>query len=219
MVVVSLCGLGRLYLSQRWSRRIHKDVTASHVLMGVAMAGMLVPSWNVVPDAIWEPTFAAIALYFLVSSAWFIARHGLDGTDVGHVHHVSHYSIHMVMACAMLYMYWLGMPVTTPSSTTMSMSGPPSGVGDPGLTFFLIVVLLASAVWQVDSIGRFATKRAFALEGTGLTSQPGARSAVGPEFENSELAPQDQIWLAPRLQIASHIAMCLAMAYLLVLMV
>ena len=38
--------------------------------------------------------------------------HGLRGTDDDHIHHLSHNLIHMVMSCAMLYMYWLGMPIT-----------------------------------------------------------------------------------------------------------
>ena len=142
MVSVSVYCIGRLALAHRLGRRNHYDVNISHVLMGLAMIGMLVPRWNVIPNGLWEVVFGAISAYFLATSIRFIARHGVGGTDDDHVHHLSHYLIHMVMGCAMLYMYWLGMPITASSSTDMSMSGPPVGGGDPILTLLIVVVLL-----------------------------------------------------------------------------
>jgi hypothetical protein len=142
-------------------------------------------------------------------SVHFVRQRGVEGTDADHVHHLSHYLIHMFMSCAMLYMYWLGMPITAPSSTGSSMmSGPPAGAGDPGLTLFIIVVLLVSAVWQLDSITEFSPRQ-MALSAVGGAGPDGGRESGGDE----------QQWLAPRLEVACHITICLTMGYMLVLMV
>jgi steroid 5-alpha reductase family enzyme len=210
MVTVSVYCIGRLAVAKRWGRSNHHDVNISHVVMGLAMVGMLVPRWNVIPDALWELVFGIISLWFLTLSVRFIQQHGVGGTDGDHVHHLSHYLIHMVMGCAMLYMYWLGMPITASPTTGASMtSGPPTGAGDPGLTLLIIAVLLASAVWQLDSITEFSPGQ-LALSVIGTGDGPGG----GRESRGSE-----RRWLAPRLEVACHIAMCLTMGYMLVLMV
>ena len=209
MVSVSLYCIGRLVLASHLGRRNHIGVNISHVLMGAAMVGMLVPRWKVLPDGLWELIFGVLALYFLAMTGRFVKDHGLRGTDDDHVHHLSHNLIHSVMSCAMLYMYWLGMPITAASGSSMSMSSPPVGAGDPSLTLLLIVVLLASAVWQLDSISQFSP-------GSLALSSPdgGAVGSIGGSSGGSS-----QPWLAPRLEIGCHIAMCLTMGYMLVLMV
>jgi hypothetical protein len=200
----------RLALAKHLGRQTHYDVNLSHVLMGVAMIGMLVPRWNVGPNGLWEIVFAVVALYFVALSVRFVAIHGIGGIDDDHVHHISHYLIHAVLAGAMLYMYRLGMPVTTMSGTSMSMSGPPHGAGDPGLTLLLISILVASAVWQLESIGEFARQPTVAVGAGG-----GPIGGTIGKGENGD----DRPWLAPRLEIGDHIAMCITMAYVLVLMV
>ena len=212
MVGVSVYCIGRLVLAAPLGRRNHYDVNVAHVLMGFAMVGMLVPSWNLIPVGLWELTFGVLAVYFLAQSVRFIRAHGLAGTDDHHVHHVTHGLIHMLMSLTMLYMYWLGMPLTTSSTGSMAMmSGPPHGVGDPFLTFLLIVLLLVSAVVELNGIGRFAVAQHATLavaNGAG-----GVAPAAGEEPAGEER------WLAPRLEVWCHIAMCLTMAYMLVLMV
>lgn len=208
MVAVSLYCIGRLCFAAPLGRRNHYDVNVSHVLMGLAMAGMLVSGWNVVPNGLWEVVFAGLALYFAVQAARFVGQHGWSGTDDEHMHHVTHPLVHALMSCTMLYMYWLGMPISpaTGGSTAM-MAGPPVGVGDPGLTFLLIVLLLVSAVSELNGIGRFATL-SLAVAGTSSGSEV---TAMGTD----DAAP----WLAPRLEVWCHISMCVTMAYMLVLMV
>jgi Domain of unknown function (DUF5134) len=211
MVTVSVYCLGRLAVARRWGRRNHNDVNVSHVLMGWGMVGMLVPRWNVVPNGLWELVFGVIVVWFLALSVRFVRLRGIEGTDEDHVHHLSHYLIHMVMACAMLYMYWLGMPISVPSGASDSMmSGPPSGAGDPALTLFLIAILIASAVWQLDSITEFSPRQ-LALSVVGSGTVGGGAGEPG--------SPGQRPWLAPRLEVACHIAMCVTMGYMLVLMV
>jgi hypothetical protein len=206
VVAVSVYSTGRLALANPLGRRDHVAVDTSHVLMGLAMVGMLVPRWNWIPVGAWELVFGVLALYFFATSVRFVAQHGFGGTESGHGHHLSHSLIHAVLGCAMLYMYWLGMPITGSRGSEMAMSGPPTSAGDPGLTLLIIAILLASAVWQLDSISRFSPASQLALSAVG---------GAAPLPAGTDNRP----WLAPRGEVACHIAMCVSMGYMLVLMV
>jgi hypothetical protein len=213
MVSVSVYCIGRLAVAKRGGRFNHTDVNVAHILMGAAMVGMLVPRWKLFPDGVWEGVFAILAVYFLATSVRFVRLHGVEGTDDDdHIHHLSHHLIHMFMSCAMLYMYGLGMPLSTPSASTMSMSGPRVGAGDPGLTLLVIVILFGSAVWQLDGIGQFSPPRLMALSAVGAGGSPSGGDVALSTGGSRPL-------LAPRLEIACHIAMCVTMGYMLVLMV
>jgi len=207
MAVVSVYCAGRVVLAKPLGRHNHYDISVGHVFMALAMLGMLVPGWNVVPVGLWEVVFAGLAAYFLVMSARRSLVRGGDDTAMTPVHGIWHYLIHMVMALAMLYMYWLGMPVAHWSSGNVSMSGPPMGTGDPALTALFLVPLLASAVWQLDASARFSQLDRPVL------------SALGAGSGTTTVTSDERPWLAPRLEKACHIAMCLTMAYMLVLIV
>jgi hypothetical protein len=210
VATVFVYSVGRLALAKRLGRRDHVAVTISHGLMGLAMVGMLVPRWSWIPAGAWELVFGALALYFSAVSVRFVAQHGFGGTESAHGHHLSHSGIHAVLDCAMLYMYWLGMPITGSRGSEMAMSGPPTSAGDPGLTLLIIAVLLASAVSQLDAIGRFSPASQLALSALG-----GGSTGAAPLPAGAGNRP----WLAPRAEVACHIAMCLSMGYMLVLMV
>jgi hypothetical protein len=201
MVSVSLYCTGRLLVAKRWERRNHYDVNVSHILMGMAMAGMLVPRWNLVPNETWLATFGIVAICFLAMSTRFAVKRGLGGTDDDRAHHVSHYLIHMVMACAMLYMYWERSPAGEPSAQAMTVSSAIGAQPDyAGLSLIFIVILLASAIWQLDAIGKLSARQLVLNGGAGT----GHASVHHP-------------YLAPRLEVACHISMCIAMGYMLVL--
>lgn len=203
MVAVSVYCVGRLAAARPMGRKNHYDVNVAHVLMGAAMVGMLVPRWNAAPRDLCVAVFSVMAAFFGVQAIRFIRRHGLLGSDAGHVHHVTHALAHFVMALAMLYMYWLGMPIVLGSSAP-AMAGPPTTAGDPALTLLLVVLLLGSAVWELDGMGRLVVVR--------LALAPAGGPGAG-------VATSEPRWLAPRLEAWCHIAMCLTMAYMLVLMV
>ena len=213
MVAVSVYCIGRLALANYLSRRNQTDVTAAHVLMGFAMVGMLVPRWNVLGVGLWEAVFAVMALYFLARGARYLVDSKARPLADNRRHHVTHNLIHMVMACAMLYMYWLGMPITGSVHEATAMSGPPRGAGDPGLTLFIIAVLVVSAIWQLDTVSRFSSNPQLALASLGGSAPPEDGAAAGLGSGQDE-----RPWLAPRLEIACHVVMALTMAYMLVLM-
>jgi len=236
MIVVALYSASRLVASMLWSRPTHADTDLSHILMGVAMAGMLVSAINPIPSVVWECVFGAVAVFFTWRCGEFIARHGAGGRDEDHVHHLSHYVTHVVMALAMLYMYLAATPSAGGAvSGGMGMGGASGTTADfVGFPLLFLFVLLGSAVWELDGAGRWApawsqTKRSgVALELAGAGSFPTttsenvassamhARVATGQGIHSPHL--QSPEWLAPGLKATCHVAMCVTMGYMLIVM-
>src|SRR2546430_1980223 len=63
-LAVAVYCAGRLAVARRWHRPTELDTDGAHVVMGVAMAGMLVSGLRSLPSAIWEVVFAAAAAWF-----------------------------------------------------------------------------------------------------------------------------------------------------------
>ncbi len=227
MVAVSAYCAGRLVVVKRWKRHSSYDVNIAHVLMGLAMAGMLVPRWNVVPDRIWMVAFGFVAFWFLALSGRFVLKHGLGGGGDGHAHLISHDLTHMAMACTMLYMYRLGVPVGSPGGTMTMGSAATTQPSYMVLSLVLVMILLASAIWQLEAMGRLSPPRLAVTAGVAPTRQGGAGGGEGgaPGTPRDLTSPnrtlpgaQQPRWLAPRLEMACHVCMCIAMGYMLVLM-
>jgi hypothetical protein len=60
-LAVAVYCAGRLAVARGWHRPTELDTDGAHVVMGVAMAGMLVSGLRTLPSAIWEVVFAAAA--------------------------------------------------------------------------------------------------------------------------------------------------------------
>ena len=228
----------RLAMAWPWGRRLHYDINLSHVLMGTAMAGMAVPSVDVLPARAWEGVFGAEAVWFVWATARFVHSHGLSGKDDDWAHRSPHYATHMVMAFSMLFMYLAGGATPTGhAAVTMPPSGPgtagPGGAGSATwLALLFVVALLVSATCEIDSVNHFARLGAFsttdddvvrttslvlsATGGPAATGRPAAHVARGTGDGGATITAGR--WLAPRLEAASHVAMCVLMAYMLVIM-
>ncbi len=230
MVAVALYSAARLVAARRWARLSHPDVDAAHVLMGVAMAGMLTASLDPVRAGWWEVVFGALGLWFVWHCVQFVRAHGVEGRDEDHVHHLSHYLTHLVMVGAMLYMYTVATPgVGASKNAGMAMNGATGSTADlVALPLLFVAVLLASSVWELDGIGRLSQIGIGATRSTSVdTTDPvpsAAPEAGGPGIAARATAvaatlpgSQERPWLAPRLEAACHIAMCVTMAYMLVL--
>jgi len=206
MLAVSAYCAVRLVVVRRLHRTLHYGVNSAHVAMGLAMSGMLVPVLNAWPNPVWEALFAGFAVSFAFQSASFVARHGLTGLSRDHFHRVTHYLTHLVMSFAMLYMYLAAAPVPA-HAAAMAMGPAPGTAAFVGLPLVFILVLCASAVWHVDALSRFTPAVVAAAVRAGAASR-GGEVGAGPEAR----------WLAPRLEMGCHIAMCAAMAFMLVLL-
>jgi len=201
VLVVAAYGVA-LLISSVTARRLLPgwDVDVSHAFMGVSMAGMFVTRWAFGPSAMWELIFSALLIWFSVRSIQSIQRWGL---------HLTHFLIHAVMSLAMLLMYWF--PTHTVSGTSMvSMSLSSTGARlDPGLAFILVATLCASAVFTLASPYKGASHH-----GTHSPLLMSGSSASGAASNSG-----GALLSAPWLEDASHVVMCVAMAFMLVLMI
>jgi hypothetical protein len=90
------------------------DVDAAHLLMGIAMAGMLTASLNTLPDGAWEVIFG-------IATAWFAWRVYQDARGSGtRAMMRGHYALHLIHGAAMLYMY-------------LALTAPPGSLGGTGM--------------------------------------------------------------------------------------
>jgi hypothetical protein len=216
-------------------RRTDYDVDGVHILMGVAMAGMLVPRLNPFWDSGWEVIFGGALAWF----GWqtFRGYHGeMAVSRRWQTLHLQH-----VVACgAMLYMFLAVAPAKAGSSeSAMAMGASGSATRFPTLALLLTLALVCFVIWNADrltSLAPVAALRAMAVpigaviapalatsaapaaggeasaggtasEAAGAPSQPGtARSA--------QLRPP----ISPRLAAACEIVMGLTMGYMLITM-
>ncbi len=227
MLAVALYSVGRLVTSRVWSRPIHRDVDVAHVLMGTAMAGMLVSDLNPIPSGLWEIVFSVLAVWFVWRCYQFVVNPGSETYYHEHVHRLSRRVIHLVMSLAMLYMYVAAAaPSEARSGGSMAMGTATGTTADFAiLPAGFVLALVVSAIWQLDAIRRFSSSvsqvRSPALStiGDGLPSSEWEGSAEA-RFEGRSTNGTADVpaWLAPRLEAGSHIVMCLTMAYMLILM-
>jgi len=233
MLVTSLYCAARLVAARVWKRALHRDTNLAHMADGVAMAGMLDGALRTLPNAAWDVVFGFFTLWFAARAARFVVGHGIGAVDHDNVHHLSHYLSHLAMGGAMLYMF-----LETSPSGAGSVAGGMSAMGGAGatsnltgLTLVLVLVLFASAVWHADGLTRYTTTGP-TLVGAGVPVTSGATVArsTGADFASTTPAVGDAVhggdasdadqsqWLAPRLEMACHIALCVTMGYMLILL-
>jgi hypothetical protein len=199
-----------LILSLATNRPAGRDVELSHVFMGVAMAGMFVGQWAFGRSAVWEIIFGALLVWFLVESIQSVRRYGV---------HLPHALIHAVMNFAMLLMYWFPVGSSASGSTSMSMSAGSGPRLDSGLAFLLAFALLGSAVFTLASPNKGTThfgSHAPAWAIAGVAGSEATGEVPGRE-SSLALAVEDVVAL-PWLVDLSHVVMCIAMGFMLILM-
>jgi hypothetical protein len=189
--------------SWRWRRPVHYDINVAHTVMGVAMAGMLIAALHTLPTGVWEGVFGVLGVWFLGRVVLLVVRRPDLVNDLDARHHLGHYVAHGAMSAAMLYMFLAITPAVAGATTVMGAMAAPHGAAALGLPLVFAAALLVSAVWHTDSLGRYSVA---VTTGSG---GPGAAAA---------LPLAERRWIAPRLEIGSHVAMCFTMGYMLILM-
>ena len=114
MLTVATYCAGRLAVTRRWQRPTELDTDAGHVLMGVAMAGMLVARLRILPAATWEAVFAAGAAWF----AWQLVKSRRRTAAASG--RCLHPAPHLVECVAMLYMFFAATPLTARAATPLT---------------------------------------------------------------------------------------------------
>jgi Domain of unknown function (DUF5134) len=215
MLAVAAYCAGRLITGGRRGGGTEFDVDGAHVLMGVAMAGMLLSRLSFLSNRVWETLFAIGAAWFAVRAATALRQAAAGRMGAAHL---AQYAI----ACgAMLYMYLApvvgggtgsarsggsGMAGMSASMSAAAGTGTVGAVGRyPTIGLVLALVLVGYAVMTTD---RTPLTIAASSVGTGTGTGgdgagDGTRHARGP--------------LAPRAANCCHIAMSVTMAYMLVM--
>jgi hypothetical protein len=191
MIVIALYCAARLAVSRLRGRNTERDADALHVLMGVAMAGMLEPRLTSVPVTAWRVVFAAAAAWF----AWQAIRAGRQSGGARGAHPAAH----AVECAAMVYML---LPVGSWRSSHgpgMAMPGMSQGttIGNPAFTLVLALFMLGYVLWAIDRLAHLSRTPAVA------TAYP---------------QPAGIPVLAPRLAASYKITMAITMGYMLIVM-
>jgi len=228
MILIAAYSAGRLVVSRRRGRATEFDADALHVVMGGAMAGMLVPQLNVLPDRAWVGVFTASAAWF----GWHAVRGGGRGSPR------CRYPVpHLIECAAMLFML-LPAARFRPAHAGSAMAMPGMGVsagsaaGFPVLAAVLALFMLGYMVWTTDRLTTLARAKTAAAnlgvtaghppEVAAAAAGSGYQPAGAPVTPGATRArpdgPADRPMLAPKLAACCKIAMSIAMGYMLILM-
>jgi hypothetical protein len=206
--------LTRLAVSWRRHRPTDRHVDGMHVLMGVAMAGMLVPRLRLMWPGGWEIIFAAGAALF----AWRIARAACApgararGMRAGGQ---AHDAQHLLGCAAMLYMLVVLAPITTRIAASHSAAPRMLGPAAPSaVPLVLAVSLLGCVVWTADRMSAMAPVAELARQpGLTVPAQP-----VPAQPVPAQPVPARPVPLSPRLSACCEIATGVTMGYMLITM-
>ena len=206
-LAVAVYCAGRLVVARRGHRPTELDTDGAHVIMGVAMAGMLVSGLRTLPSAIWEVVFAAAAVWF--GYRMLQARRGAQSSPW----RSSHPLPHLVECAAMVFMFLI-LPAAAgaaTSSTSMTMTATESRFSF--LTLPLAVYLFGYVVWLGDRVTLHAPALALAIAPASARPGPGYGSGSG-----SPSPEPAHPYLAPRCAAICKITMGITMGYMLILM-
>jgi hypothetical protein len=210
-LAVAVYCAGRLVVARRGHRPTELDTDGAHVIMGVAMAGMLVSGLRTLPSAIWEVVFAAAAVWF--GYRMLQARRGAQSSPW----RSSHPLPHLVECAAMVFMFLI-LPAAAgaaTSSTSMTMTATESRFSF--LTLPLAVYLFGYVVWLGDRVTLHAPAPALATAPATAPASPGPRPGYGSGSGSPSPEPAHP-YLAPRCAAICKITMGITMGYMLILM-
>lgn len=234
MLLTALYCAARLVLARTRRRPTERDVDLVHVLMGVAMAGLLAPRVLLVAGpaqpggALWAVTWG---LVFGVATVWFAARIALSYRVTGRLRPVgSHHLPHLIMSGTMVYMLaTVARPAELPGAAAAAAAAPT--VHFPLLALILAQFMVGYVMWTADRLPTLARVRAWrpapaALAPatpapvTALAGHPGggpAGAALASPSPSGASRATVSPPLSPRLVSCCNIVMGLVMGYMLII--
>ena len=228
MLAVSAYCIARLVVSFRSPGVTQRDSDAVHAVMGVSMAGMVVPSLSSASNGAWILVFSGSAVWF----GWKVL-HDSDRV-AGGSHPLGSHLTHLLMCVVMVYMLlvmdWSGSMQASHGAGMLEMGG----TSTSGLQWPLFAVVLTVLVFGDVAINAALNLRRLAPTGRisvgELTmaqgSEPGyvrGASAGQNQNQSSSVRPDDHAGpthrsgaLAPRSAALCQLVMGLVMGYMLV---
>jgi hypothetical protein len=238
---------GHLAVARAWIHRgaVDADIALFQLLLGIAIAGLLVAHLHTLPNAAWDVVFA-------VTTAWFDWRLWQESREYGAAAICGRYAQQLLYSAAMLYMFTALTQASPGGSVMPGMSGMPgaedgpSGVMPtlraPTLALVFTVLLAAFTVRDVDrpasADGYFhVAGRWFIPAGSALanvaSSASGTRALVTltpahpAQAHAAGAAPQTaRIWrtaelllLAPAVVKGRRVTLGVTMAFMLIVMI
>ena len=176
MLVVAAVSAARLVAARPWRPGgVVLDTDVAHLLMAIAMAGMLVGSLRTLPDGAWEVVFGVLTAWFGYRVVRDARASGVRALAGGHC------APHLVHSAAMLYMF-------------VALTAPAAGGGDgrhgrgsamqtldyPTLAFVFGFVLAGYSVWDLDLLS--GSRYARTVQAPALAAVPvlaGTESGTG----------------------------------------
>jgi hypothetical protein len=211
MLTVAVYCAGRLAVTRRWRRPTELDTDAGHVLMGAAMAGMLVARLRILPAATWEAVFA-------VGAAWFAWQLLQSRRRAPATWRCLNPAPHLVECGAMLYMF-LVLPPLTGRAAASGMAGM-AGLGASAAGSRYSFLALVMGLFMVGYVARTADRLPRGRTTNSLPGDPTADRLPADRLPSGPVAQSDRPtrpYLAPRCAALCKIAMGLTMTYMLVL--
>jgi hypothetical protein len=221
MLTVAALSAARLLATRPWRPgAVVTDTDIAHLLMAIAMAGMLTAGLRTLPDGAWEVVFG-------IMTAWFACRVVRDARANG-VRALAggHCAPHLVHSAAMLYMF---AAITAPAAGAAGMSGM-GGVTGPGaqtlryptLAFVFALILAGYCVWDLDQLpvglrrdlrpGPVASASCPALAGADGSVISAAGTMTAPPTVRATL-------LSASMTVGCRIAMGVTMCFMLLIMI
>ena len=228
MILAAGYSASRLAVSRRRGVATEADADGLHMVMGAAMAGMLVPALNLLPAMTWMAVFGA-------GAAWFGACAVRSPSQTRFSWQCRYPVPHLIECIAMLYM--LLAVRGAQQRTGMAMPGmgtsPGTSAAFPALAVVLALFMLGYVMWITDQLASLARARTSTQAYTGANQQRAlvtaptgghAATTVGAwEAPATVGTPRpglsaSQALLAPGLAAFGKIAMGITMGYMLILM-
>jgi uncharacterized protein DUF5134 len=218
MLLTAEVSAGQLVIAHAWTRRggADDDIAVSHLLMGIAMAGILVPGLSTLPNAAWEVVFAVMTAWF----AWCLWRESRGRGAAAMAR--GHYAPHLTHGAAMLYMFAaLAGPSAAAPGMPMSGTGGMSGMAGgstggmpalhaPTLALIFALLLVAFTVHDVD--------RPAGVDGYfRVMGRRYAGSAVAAAAATE--SPAERLLHSPAVVKGCQVTMGVTMAFMLIIMI
>jgi len=160
-VMLAVAGVSavRLAGARPWRRgAVVADTDIGHLLMAIAMAGMLAAGLRTLPTAAWVTVFSVL-------TGWFGYRVAREARASG-VRALTgrHCTPHLVHSGAMIYMFLALPPLAAAGAGMAGMDAAGPGLRQPSLALVFALILAAAAVWDLDQLsGRRYQRQAGAV--------------------------------------------------------